>query len=484
MANDKLDHTDRALFFAEWAKVYPVESWEIGGVHLWPVIKKKIHFITKVNGVGQTKKSSSLLYRIFNKIRKFVKAWIYIKTLKLESVNFLFSSAYQQRITYRDKEFNRFIEPLMDYLEEEGEKSYFLEYPIIKKKQANRPDRIIDINRMLAGYSSSRNKKNYIEELKCLPKFESFLESVREKTGINIEYNKDILIRTVLSIKSWEKVYTKIIELTKPRYAISLVYYSDAIYGFNLAARKLGVRSIDLQHGSLGKAHPAYYFNKVPDKGFNLLPDIFWVWSASNYKDLKSWAKNTSHKVVLGGNPWMGFLKQERNVNNNLQKLKPVILFTLQPTNDIIPSYFYKVIEETKDEFEWWLRFHPRMTEDEKRFVKDKLYDFGLLQQVILEYSTNSPLPLVLNECDLHISLSSGSIIEATMSRRFSLILSRTGVNYYENLIIQGWAHPCIEKDPATIKNKIKNVLDKKTPMVQDAEQDYKETLQLLLKQD
>ncbi|PKD16752.1 hypothetical protein APR41_08070 [Salegentibacter salinarum] len=483
MAKSKIDLTNLSIFFAEWEKQYPVETWEVGGVHVWPIIKKKIFFITLVKGVGQTKRPSLIYSKIFNKVRKLVKAWVYIKKLKLEEATFLFSSIYEQRIIYKNKEFNRFIEPLMDYLEGEGENSYFLEYPVVKENCANRPDRIVDINSMLPLYSSSRDKNRYVEELKQLPEFEAFLESVHEKTGIDARYHKNKLIRTILSIKSWEKVYTKIIKLTKPKYAVSLVYYSDAHYGFNLAARKLGVSSIDLQHGGLGKAHPAYYFSKIPVEGYNILPNIFWVWSKSSYKDINIWTNNTPHKTLLGGNPWIGFLKQKKKNNIKLQKLKPVVLFTLQPINDIIPSYLYKVIEETKEEFEWWLRFHPRMSEMEKKSVEDKFKDLGILENITIEYSSSAPLPLVLEECDLHLSFSSGSITEAAILQRFSLILSETGINYYKNLIEEGWAFPCKEKDIQIIKNKIRNILDQKRNLVSEKEVDYRETLKLLLKQ-
>ncbi len=483
MTKDKINHTVLSEFFAQWAKDYPVESWLIGGIHIWPILKKIIFFtIIGDKAIGFVK-PSSIFSRIYKKIKELIKAWVYVKRLKLKKTNFLFSSGYEQRIVYKNREYNRFIEPLMDYLEEQGEESYLLEYPVLKKNRINRPERIVDIIRMLPLYSSSSNKSKYVEELKQLLEFEDFLKSVFEKTGIDVGYNKTKLIKIILSIKSWEKVYTKIIKRTNPRYVISLVYYSNAIYGLNLAARKLGVTSIDLQHGGLGKSHPAYYFSKIPVEGYNILPDIFWVWSESSYKDINTWTNQTPNKVLLGGNPWIKFLNQEKNRNEERVNNKPIILFTLQPINDIIPPYLYKVIEETKEEFEWWLRFHPRMKEEEKKYVKDKFKDLGILDNIVFEHSSTAPLPVVLNECNLHMSISSGSITEAAIMQRFSLILSETGINYYENLIKDGWAYPCIEEDLETIKNKIRITLDRKKDIVEDVEQDYRDTLLLLLKQ-
>ncbi|PRX43502.1 hypothetical protein [Salegentibacter salegens] len=483
MEKNKIDHTVLSNYFAQWAEEYPVETWIIGGINIWPILKKSIFFTILVENGGKNQQISPIYIRAYKKIKKLIKAWIYVKRLKLEKANFLFSSSYQQRIFYKDREFNRFIEPLMDYLEEQGEKSYLLEYPEVKKERAYRPERIVDIQCMLALYSSSKNKNKYVEELKQLARFDEFLENVYVKTNLDAGYNKNRLIRIILSIKSWEKVYTKIIKLTNPRYVLGLVYYSDAIYGLNLAARKLGVTSIDLQHGGMGKAHPAYFFNKIPAEGYNLLPDIFWVWSDSDYKNINNWAKKTPHNVLLGGNPWIGLLGKKENNKKSINKKRPVILFTLQPINDIIPSYLYKIIAETTEEFEWWLRFHPRMTGEEKKGVLDKLSNFGILDSITFDYSSKAPLPVVLRECDLHISFSSGSITEAAIMHRFSLILSETGINFYENLIEEGWAFPCIERDPQIIKNKIRIYLERGQNSILNKEVDYRETLKLLLKE-
>ena len=58
------------------------------------------------------------------------------------------------------------------------------------------------------------------------------------------------------------------------------------------------------------------------------------------------------------------------------------------------------------------------------------------------------PLPLLLNNCQLHISKSSGSIVQAALMNRYSLIIDELGVNSYRDLINEGIAFPCLTENP------------------------------------
>ncbi|WP_282018324.1 hypothetical protein [Salegentibacter mishustinae] len=488
MINKNLNRAELTELFSLWEKRLPVENWEVAGILLWPLIKKCIYFSLFVDSTSKKKKkeNSSVLKRFTEKIQKHIKARLYLKSLRLKRVTFLFCSSYEQRIVFKGKEFNRFLEPLMDYLEAKEFNSYLLEYPFINKTKSNRPDRIIDVRKLLVLYSTSKNKDAYSNKFANLEGLNSFIEDVYKETGIDQDFLKKRILKNILAIKSWEGVFVKIIKLTKPQFVVGLVYYSNPIYGLNLAANKLGIPSIDLQHGGLGTAHPAYNFSKVPNEGYNILPKVFWAWNDSSYKDILNWSKNTPHKVINGGNPWIGYLSKKMAVSGHKDfssNNKPVILFTLQPIGDVISSYFLEVIAKTKDRFNWWLRFHPRMTEIEKNAIVDRFKRNDSLEAIEYEYSTSSPLPVAINECDLHISLSSGSVIEAAMMNKYSLIISETGANYYANIIADGWAESCLSENVDVIIEKIEASLNKKSLVNKEDFVDYRRTLDALIKE-
>jgi len=487
MINKTLERTELTELFSLWEKQLPVENWEVAGIFLWPIIKKNIYFSLYVDNSEkkEKKQNPSVLKRTTKKIQQHIKARLYLNSLKLEKATFLFCSSYEQRILFQEKEFNRFLEPIMDYLEDKEFNSYFFEYPFSNKSKANRPDRIIDIRKLLVLFSTSKYKKSYSEKLGRLDGFISFIEGVYIETGIDPSFIKKRILKNILAIKSWEGVFTKVIKLTQPKFILGLVYYSNPIYGLNLAANKLGVHSIDLQHGGLGPAHPAYYFSKVPKGGYNILPKTFWAWNSSSYQDIYKWSKGTSHQVINGGNPWIGYLSKSvkrHSPKATSEKFKPVILFTLQPIGDIISPYFIEVILKTKHKFDWWLRFHPRMTEVEKNAVLDEFDRKGSLEDIEYIFSTSSPLPVVINQCDLHISLSSGSIIEAAMMNKYSLIISETGVNYYSKIISDGWAEPCLTDDVCEIIESIETNINKKNLVNKQDLVDYRKTIDTLIK--
>ena len=241
---------------------------------------------------------------------------------------------------------------------------------------------------------------------------------------------------------------------------MGVCYDSGAIFGMNLAAKKLGVVSIDMQHGGQGDFHFAYHFNKTPAEGYNILPDKFWVWDNLSFEHIDKWTENKNHFPVLGGNPWIEFLRDDFEGQNIYHENKPMILFTLQPLNPIIDDYFLEVISLTCQKYNWWLRLHPRMTKDEVTCLNLKLVEFKIKGFVNIEDASNEPLPLLLKECNLHVSKYSGSIAEAALMQIPSLVTDEIGVKSFEDLIESKKAVACLTENPAEIIDLIEIILN------------------------
>jgi hypothetical protein len=72
-------------------------------------------------------------------------------------------------------------------------------------------------------------------------------------------------------------------------------------------------------------------------------------------------------------------------------------------------------IKEFGQAFDWWLRIHPVMLQDNRRGViystmEDEFVDH---ENVFWEHCTDLPLPVVLAQTDLHLTLNSAVTIEA-----------------------------------------------------------------------
>jgi hypothetical protein len=448
-----------------WEKKYPVDTWMIEGVHIWPILKKDIFFnaYRKFNLAPVKNKNlkKSVLKRIFNKFSKKAKAWLVLNRFKIKEVKFLFSGAPSHRVTWENSEFNRYFDPIMDYLTSKGENSYLLEYNKVELKDVYKSPRVFNLTEVLPIFAKRLNFDKTWSHLKDAPGFIGFFKEMNEETALTEEVLKNTLLRNVQSVLSWANLYEYFLKKTKAEFIFGLCYYSGAIFGMNLAAKKLGVVSIDMQHGGQGDLHFAYHFNKTPAEGYNILPDKFWVWDNLSFEHIVKWTENKNHFPVLGGNPWIEFLRDNYKVQKIYHDInKPMVLFTLQPLKPIIDDYFLEVISLTCQKYNWWLRLHPRMTKEEVTGLHLKLVEFKIEGFVNIEDASNEPLPTLLKECSLHVSKYSGSIAEAALLQKPSLIIDEIGEKSFENLIESKLAFSCLKKNSADIIELIDIILN------------------------
>ncbi len=458
-----------------WEKKYPLDTWMIKGVHIWPILKKDIFFNSyrKFNLATVKNKSlkKSILKRIFIKIFRKPKAWLVLKRFKIKEVKFLFSGAPSHRVGWENSQFNRYFDPMMDYLEDKGENSYLLEYNEVELKDVYKSPRVFNLTEVLPAFAKRLNFDEDWNYLNVSPEFTGFFKEMVEETALTEEVLKNTLLKNIQGVLSWAALYEYFLKKTKAEYIFGLCYYNKEMYGLNLAAKRLDVVSIDMQHGSQGDLHFAYHFNKTPTGGYNILPEKFWVWDKLSFEHIAKWTENKNHFPVLGGNPWIEFLRNDFKGQIIYHENKPMILFTLQPLNPIIDDYFLEVISLTCQKYNWWLRLHPRMTKDEVTCLNLKLVEFKIKGFVNIEDASNEPLPLLLKECNLHVSKYSGSIAEAALMQIPSLVTDEIGVKSFEDLIESKKAVACLTENPADIIDLIEIILNNSEIQVGNQEQ-------------
>jgi hypothetical protein len=429
---------------------YPVDTWKINEMHIWPLLKKIIFYqvYLKVGKVIEKEPTScSRFQKLLLKFRKYLMAFSALRKLRLSKVDFIFSGASPYRVSLKNKSFNRYFDPIMDYLEKQKKNSYIFEYDCHTGLSLYKKQRVIQLPHLLPFFSG---KGNYLDDIQSFKKLEGFSDLFGElKKLLDLEENvvKYSLVKQIKAVNTWANLYEFILKKTQPKYVLGLCYYSNAQYGLNLAASKLGITSIDMQHGSQGPLHFAYYFTKIPEAGFNILPRVFWMWDEPSYRNILRWTNIKSHYPVLGGNPWIEMIKKDYRKDKIYNGSKPMILFTLQPLDPIIDDYFLEVMSLTSNKYNWWLRLHPRMSQQEISILENKLKEISLYGVVNLQEASTGPLPVLLQECDLHVSRYSGSISEAALVNRFSLIIDEIGKSSFEELIENKLAFSCLSRD-------------------------------------
>ena len=77
----------------------------------------------------------------------------------------------------------------------------------------------------------------------------------------------------------------------------------------SLACHKLKIKVIEYQHGFINDYYNMYTnWKNLPNNGFELLPDIFWVWAEDNAIKINEWSSKTNkHKAIVGGNMYLSY---------------------------------------------------------------------------------------------------------------------------------------------------------------------------------
>lgn len=243
--------------------------------------------------------------------------------------------------------------------------------------------------------------------------------------------------------------FSDILEILKPKaiFFSSFVGWTPLV----LAAKQKGIVSVDIQHGGQSPYHyHTTHWTKVPREGYELLPDVFWVWGSGIKKYIDPWLPGGSirHKPVAGGHRYaakwskgsesIGETKDYQELEPLLDKAEKVILVTLgYSVDDILPECVVELIERTPS-WIWLIRLHPinrgQAAIDE---VRAKTINRGLSN---VEYvrSTRLPLFALLSRSSFHITPFSTTCREAQAFGVKSAIVDPIGGTYFKDEIAQG----------------------------------------------
>ncbi|MCX2837912.1 hypothetical protein OQ279_07065 [Salinimicrobium sp. MT39] len=411
-------------------------------LHIWPILRwslfkdivKREGYIKNTNQPIQSSKALKFkLYNILENVKGFI-GYLKLKFGLINKVDVIFAASHTHRSYYRSKFVNRFYDPMSEYLDHEKVKFLNADYSVKNRKDYTLKENHFPLTSIYYFFKRITKRKDTWTSLANNELLQIIIAEYEH--SFKVHFNKKAFFKKIIAVLNWAKVYELLLKATNAKLCFELCYYHDAMYGLNLAASRKGVRSVDVQHGPQGMLHAAYTgFNKVPNAGYTCLPDYFWVWDDMSLSNLQNRLNNTSfHNVIKGGNPWVYFLESQHYDLKHFEE-KKILLFSLQPILPFLPDILLDAIESTKDGYEWWLRMHPRMTENDILEIKAVINERSLDHLVNLDDATNLPLPLVLKNASVHISKSSGCVLEASMLGTPNIIVDPLGEVYFSDII-------------------------------------------------
>lgn len=198
------------------------------------------------------------------------------------------------------------------------------------------------------------------------------------------EINPDFVIsvpETLRRFHRWQRrmpFFERLFETMAPEavFLSSFTGWIPAIW----AARRLGVPTVDVQHGGQTAVHhPTTHYGSVPPEGYHFLPDYFWVWGELNRSYIAPWLPGGAvrHVPVVGGNrnvaKWFRDRDEGRLADGDaafvarLGGRRDLVLVTLSYAVDrLLPDALAEAVRRTPD-LHWLIRLHPNHRTRETR---------------------------------------------------------------------------------------------------------------------
>ena len=301
----------------------------------------------------------------------------------------------------------------------------------------------------------------------------------------------------------YELLWTKILTLIKPKIVIAINPPASLCF----VCQKLELKVYDLQHGVISENHEWYGAKFRQNLPSNILPTGFLCWNKTSKKILEKWTKNKNIHVLEIGHPWLNrFLNardddelvknsNEKYLKYNKSKLRTILItltwgwvgwddkFIRKNYKTKFDHYFgfpkglMECIIENKDTYKWKIRLHPVQLagKEQNGIVSFLNQKFGKFENVEWNKSSIEPLPLILKNADLHITVNSSVLIEACIFNLKSALIApipKTDLwleSYYEEELNSGYCE-YVPNHKNSIKSWIlQNINNKKSNSIENS---------------
>ena len=419
-------------------KNFDTKKYISHGFNFWPLLRAKIYFeeMHRTHSNEKRKKLSiiNIIKEIFLNFR----------------INKYKSNKHKKFIFIFDEDSEDLV---LDFSSRFADQNSLVNYVFIskmEKKISNGMDRL-NINNFTSTYWLFRIKMKLIRMFKR--------KNIISKLGYKITDE-------VFTIDYLSSFYERLFRRLSPQYVINVCFYSIDGFALNLACKKLHIKSIDYQHGAQNDFHNMYTnWSDPPEKGYEILPDIFWTWGLISKDRLNAWTVFTKgHKAIVGGNSSY-IIKKNQNLLfqkgtlNNKKKL-PIILVSLQ-NEKFLPNWLLIYAMNTKNCVHWIFRPHPR-----NQLSKSAIYKIEKASWIKLDIAGQYKKDELFSMADVHITGYSSMAFEAQLYKLRTIFIHENALQGYSKIIDEirlFYAPSAIELD-----DKLQKILKSDVPIFND----------------
>ncbi len=454
-----MSYAEFAATLKEVETTFPINNWVASGLRIWPLIRLYIYWTCAIS-IPYAVKSRSRSQRLWDIARREshilsneLKAHLFERkknqhlrgngtsevVLLSDGVSFVkLDGAY----------YDRLCDPLEDYYRNQGVQTLKLtrHIPLLPRYAPS-----MLIGRQLQQIRARHLLQERIHGRQNHPAkgFAELCEFMHRCYGISLNWLH--FEREAALVQHYSNFFEKKLRAAKARLGFVVNYYSDEGFAFCLACRRLGIPSVEVQHGVQGEFHAAYgNWNNLPIGGYDVLPSHFLVWSDTEAQAIRQWADRPDlmTKAIAAGNRFLSLCHADQlpALRESIAKIRQFVrpeatqvLYTLCYADDaqrLRPLCGTIRQSQSKTDIQWWIRLHPgglsRLPE-----MKSCLQEAGVPAAQV-DLATNLPLYAVLPQMHAHVTEASSTVIEAESFGVPSVVTNSWGVELFPSQVRSG----------------------------------------------
>lgn len=441
-------HSEAIDAVGDWEQRFPVHLWTLDGVPLWPDLRIYLAFQLMRPAARRESRMRAVRIPVTEALDAARALVADARDLRhahwtTPTAEFVTLSSPTNRVCVGTQFHDRFFDPIADVVEGVGGRLLQLEnhrhgteYRLPRRRRSLlvRP-LVVRENALAAGL--------HYRHVAELPEYPAFCEALRRShPTLQIPGPRTAARRTYALLRV-ARAFGRLLERARPKLVLVSCYYNQMGMALCLAARRLGIPSLDLQHG-VTLHNPAYAgWTRFPQDGYPQLPDMFWCWTDDDAAPVRGWPAQARqrHAAFVGGQPWASFWEGNTLSDEIAARVRALrgpglnVLISLSDT--FMPESVRATLRSAPADWTFWVRLHPGTHALRERTRAACAADAP--GRCLLDDGTDLPLPLLLRSLDVHLTIHSTVVQEATAYGMPSVMLDPETTELFAPGLASGW---------------------------------------------
>ncbi len=414
---------------------------EIDKINVWPLLRRTLW--TQLQNTSKKRNHVILESNIFHFLKSFLAKIVNLARSSNKEASYLFfSSPIYLQLLKNGNYFDRIIDPLIYSLNTpKSFEKYYIKFisPAIKLQFSS------------TVFVSAKTKNLQIN---------SYDLNILNNIACEVDLEPKSLVNAFQkSLRQFNASFKTANEFLIKHRNVKIIYvvcwYNPTMMGIVAAAKKLGIKVIDVQHGKQGKFNAMYSgWRHISHKEkYVMMPDYFWCWGEPSAKQMLKTSKDRkTHIPFVGGYPWIDYWKQNEKFkvkNKSLFQEKNIkkILVTLQPIvwseTKLIPDFILEFMRKNDKSYYFIFRLHPN---NKVKMKEIKKYFVGISNSNFCFDNSKLDLYALFDEVDFHITRFSSTCFEASLFQVKTLLYGKDSFELYKDEILDEqfyWTSGC-----------------------------------------